>query len=89
MDAIHSSRVFGWIEQPDVPFPHVQVGEPSVGGSLSEHGATVGVPLNGNDRVVSEDEVRKEPSTSPGEEVHGAQRLPLMAAAGGGLPTLD
>lgn len=57
MDAIHSSRPGGWIEQPDVPLMHVQAGEPAVSGAGSQDGAGVGVPLDGADWLVAEDEV--------------------------------
>lgn len=57
MEAIHSSRPGGWIEQPDISFVHVQVGEPAIGGSLSQHGAAIGVVFDGADGVVSKYEV--------------------------------
>lgn len=57
MDAIHSSRVFGWIEQPNVALMHSQAGEPSFGRSLAEDGAAIGVEFDGSNWNVSEDEV--------------------------------
>jgi hypothetical protein len=60
MDAIHFSGVFGWIEQSDVAFPHVQFGKPSFGGSLSQDLAGISIPLNSDNWRVSEDEVGKE-----------------------------
>ena len=57
MDAIHSSRPGGWIEQPNVSLVHVQAGEPSVGGSLAEHSAAVWLPLDGADGLVAKDDV--------------------------------
>jgi hypothetical protein len=66
-DAIHSARPLGWIPQPHVSFVHVQVGEPSLVSSLPENGAAAGIDLDGADWLVSEDEVRKEPTSYPGE----------------------
>jgi hypothetical protein len=60
MDAIHSSGVFGWIKHPDVSFPHVQVWEPSFGGSFSQDLAGVSIPLNSDNWRVSKDEVGKQ-----------------------------
>jgi hypothetical protein len=57
MQAIHSARPRGWVEQPNVPLVHVQAGEPTVGGALSEHGAAVGVPLDGAHGLMSKNEV--------------------------------
>lgn len=57
MDAIHSSGVFGWIEQSDIPFPHSQIGEPSFGCALSEDLASVGFPFDGGDWGMSQNEV--------------------------------
>jgi hypothetical protein len=59
MDAIHSARVFGWIEQPDVSLVHPQAGEPSFVGSLPQDLAAVGIPLNSDNWRMSEDEVGK------------------------------
>jgi hypothetical protein len=64
MDAVHSSGVFGWIEQPDIPFPHVQSWEPSVCGSFSEDLAGVWLPFNSDNWLMSEDEVCEQSSTS-------------------------
>lgn len=46
MDAIHSSLVFGWIKQPNISFPHMQVWKPSVFCSLPQDLAAVFIPLN-------------------------------------------
>jgi hypothetical protein len=59
MEAIHSSRVFGWIEQPNVSLVHVQTGKPSIGGSLSQDLAAVGVPFDGGNGFMSENKVCK------------------------------
>jgi hypothetical protein len=67
MDAIHSARVFGWIEQPDIALVHAQAGEPSLSGSLSEHLAGVSVPLNSGNWRMSEDEVGEQSAASSGE----------------------
>lgn len=69
MDATHSSRVFGWIEQPNVALMHAQAGEPTVGGALPEHGAGVGIPFNSGNWLVPEDEIGKQPSATAGKEV--------------------
>jgi hypothetical protein len=63
-DAIHASRVFGWIEQPNVSLMHVQVGEPSLCSTFSEDLAAVSVPLNSGNWRVSEDEIGKESASS-------------------------
>jgi hypothetical protein len=67
MDAIHSSRVFGWIEQPYVAFVHAQAGEPSLCCSFAEDLAAVGVPLNSGNWRMSKDEVGKESAARSGE----------------------
>ena len=78
MDAIHSSRVFGWIEQPDVSFPHTQVGEPSLCGALSEHSAAVGVPFDGSDGFMSQNEVTQKPSSRSRKQVQRFHASPSM-----------
>lgn len=72
MDAVHDSGVLGWIEQSDVPLPHVQAWEPSLCGSFSQDSAGVWLPLNSDNWRVSEDEVSKEPSADASKEVHGS-----------------
>jgi hypothetical protein len=72
MDAIHSARVFGWIEQPNVSLMHSQPGEPSVVGSLSQDLAGVSVPLDSGNWRVSEDEVGEQSAAGSGKEVQGA-----------------
>ena len=67
MDAIHSSRIFGWIEQPNVAFVHMQVGEPAVCGSLAQDVAAVSIPLDGHNGSVSEDEISEQSATGSGE----------------------
>jgi hypothetical protein len=62
MDAIHSAGVLGWIEQSDIPFPHVQAGEPSVFGSLSEDVTGVSIPLNSDNWFMAEDKVGEHPA---------------------------
>lgn len=57
MQAIHAAGVFGWVEQPDITFVHPHAGEPSIGGTGSQDGAGVGVPLDGKDGGMSEDEI--------------------------------
>jgi hypothetical protein len=59
-DAIHASRVFGWIEQPNISFVHVQVGEPSLCGALAQDLAAVSVPFDSGNWRVSEDEIGKQ-----------------------------
>jgi hypothetical protein len=72
MDAIHASGVFGWVEQPNVALPHPQAGEPSVCGSFSQDLAGVGLPLDGHNGSVSEDEVAEQSAAGSGKEVHGS-----------------
>ena len=69
MQAIHSSLVLGWIEQPNVSLVHAQAGEPSIGGTFSEDSAAVGVKFNCSDGGVAEDEVTKKSPTGAGEEM--------------------
>jgi hypothetical protein len=57
MDAIHSAGVFGWVEHPHVSFVHAQAWKPSICCPLSQDGAGVGVPLDGDDWGVSKNEV--------------------------------
>lgn len=57
MYAIHSSRVAGRVELPDIPFVDVQSGEPPIGGALSEHATGVGIPFNGKHWRMAEDEI--------------------------------
>ena len=70
MDAIHSAGVLGWIEQPNVPFPHSQAGEPPFGGSFSKDLAGVWLPLNSDNWPVPENEVCKQSTADSGEKVH-------------------
>jgi hypothetical protein len=67
MDAIHSARVFGWIEQPNVSLVHSQAGEPSIVGSLAQDLAGVSVPLDSSNWRVSEDEVGEESTAGSSE----------------------
>jgi len=67
MDAIHFSGVFGWIEQPNVSFQHMQVGKPSVCGLFSQDLAGIGIPLNSDNWGVTEDEIGKQSSSNSGE----------------------
>jgi len=67
MDAIHASGVFGWIEQPNVSFPHMQSGKPSVCGSFSQDLADIGIPLNSDNWGVTEDEIGEQSSPDSGE----------------------
>lgn len=69
-DEIHSAGVRGWIEQPDISLVHVQTGEPSLCGSLSEDSAAVLVVFNSNNWGVPEDAVGEQSASSPGKEVH-------------------
>lgn len=79
MDAVHASGVFGWIEQPDVPFPHSQAGEPSFCGSFSQDLAGVGFPLNSDNWRVSEDEVCKQSATGSSKQMARSEHvLPMM-----------
>jgi hypothetical protein len=55
MQAIHSSGVFGWIEQLDVSDMHVHIGEPFW--SLCESFCGVSFPLDGEYRYVSKNEI--------------------------------
>jgi len=59
MDAIHSSFPVGCRKHPNVSLEHLQVREPSFGGSLPEDLATVGVPFDGAYGFMSENEVCK------------------------------
>ncbi len=68
-DAIHSATPRGWIEQPHVPLVHVQAGEPPLVAPLSEHGAAIGVGLDGTDGFMSKNEICKESATGSGKEV--------------------
>jgi len=72
MDAIHASRVVGWIEQPDIAFVHSQAGEPSFFRSLSEDLAGVSVPLNSGNWRMSEDEVGEQSAAGTSKEVEGS-----------------
>jgi hypothetical protein len=67
MDAVHDSGVLGWIEQSNVPFPHMQTGEPSFGGSFSQDLAGVWLQLNSDNWPVSEDEIGQESPADSGE----------------------
>ncbi len=67
MDAIHFSGVLGWIEQSDISFPHMQVGEPSFCCSFAEDTAGIGIPLNSDNWIMSEDEVGKESASDAGK----------------------
>ena len=67
MDAIHFSGVLGWIEQSNVPFPHVQSWEPSFFCSFAQDLAGVWLPLNSDNWTVSKDEVCKQSTSNPGE----------------------
>ena len=67
MDAIHSAGVFGWIEQPNVSFVHVQPGEPTFSGSLAQDLAGVPVPLNSDNWLVPEDKIGKESAAGSGK----------------------
>lgn len=69
MDTIHDSGVFGWIEQSDVSFPHMQAGEPSFFGSFSQDGAGVSIPLNSDNWLMSENEVCEHPAADSREQV--------------------
>lgn len=69
-DEIHASRVFGWIEQPNVSLVHVQVGEPSLCGSLPKDSAAVLVVFNSDNWGVPEDEVGEQSAAGSSEEVH-------------------
>jgi len=75
MDAIHSADVFGWVEQPNVSFVHLQAGEPSFCGSFPQDSAAIFVPLNSDNWLVSEDEVGKQSASGPGKEVHGSEHF--------------
>jgi hypothetical protein len=57
MNAIHSSFVWTEINGSDIPFDDFKAGEPSICGPLSQDGAGVGVPLDGDDGGVSKNEV--------------------------------
>jgi hypothetical protein len=85
MQAIHSAGVPGWIEHPHVSFVHVQTGEPCLGGSLAQDGAAVGIPLDGADGLMAEDEVGEESAAGAGEEVEGLEHdiIPPPAARRG------
>lgn len=67
MNAVHASGVFGWIEHPNVSLVHVQAGEPSVCGALSQDLACVGIPFDGDDGLVSKDEVGEQSASSASE----------------------
>ncbi len=79
-EAIHAARPRGWIEQPNVSLVHVQAGEPAIGGALAQDGAAIGVPLDGADGLVSEDEVRQEATTCSSEEMDGSHGITAPAA---------
>ena len=57
MEAIHSPRPVGWIEQPNVSLVHMQAGEPAVFGSGAQCRAAVRVPLDCEHWFVPNDEV--------------------------------
>ena len=82
MDAIHAPGVFGWIEQPDVDFVHVQVVEPSVIGARSQHSAAMPVVFDGSNGVVSKDEVGEQSDAGSGKQVQGSHEpLTLFPSA--------
>jgi len=76
MQAIHSSRVFGWVKQPGVDFVHAQAWEPSIGNAGAEDGAGVGVPLDCGDGGVAEDEIGIEAAAGAAEEMEGPHITP-------------
>ncbi len=78
-DAIHSSRVVGWIEQPNVSLVHVQAGKPSLCGSLPEDLAAVSVPLNSGNWRVSKDEIGKQSAACSSEQVESSHRVNCAA----------
>jgi hypothetical protein len=67
MDAIHDALVLEWIKQSDISFPHMQSGEPSVCGSLSQNSAGVFVPLDCDNWLVSKDKVGKQSASNARE----------------------
>ena len=69
MDAIHFSFPVGCVEHPNVSLEHVQAGKPSFDGSLSEDLATIGVPFNSDNWLMSENKVGEESATCSGEKV--------------------
>jgi hypothetical protein len=69
MDAIHFSFPVGCVEHPNVSLEHLQVWEPSFGGSFPEDLATVGVPFDGADGIMSENKVGEESTAGPGEQM--------------------
>jgi hypothetical protein len=71
MQAIHSAGVVGWIEQPNVAFVHAQLGEPSVGGALSQDSAAVWIKFNCSDWGVAEDKIGEQSAACAGKEVEG------------------
>lgn len=82
MNAIHSSLPLGWIEQPYVSLMHMQAGEPSVLGPLSEHGAAVGIPFHSQYWSVSQYEVGQESATGAGKKVSCSHVTPPPSADG-------
>jgi hypothetical protein len=67
MDAIHFSGVFGWIEHSNVPFPHMQAGEPSFCGSFSQDSTGIGFPFHSDNWLMSENEIGKQSAADSGE----------------------
>lgn len=72
MQAIHSTGVFGWVEQPDVSFVHPQAGKPAVSGAGSENLAGVGIPLDGKDGDMSKDKVGVDSAAAASKEMTGS-----------------
>lgn len=68
------------VEGSDIAFVDMQSGEPSLGASLAQHGAGVGIPFNGADGGMADDEIGKQSTAAASEEVHGSHGLPIPLA---------
>ncbi|OGO33105.1 MAG: hypothetical protein A2Z03_02250 [Chloroflexi bacterium RBG_16_56_8] len=67
---MYLSRVFGWIEHPNVSLVHPQVGEPAFGGAFSQDSAGVWLPLDCANWIVSDNEVGKQSASASSKKVH-------------------
>jgi hypothetical protein len=53
----------------------LQSGKPSIGGSLSQYGATVGVEFDGADWLMAKDAVCEQSASGSGKKVQGSESI--------------
>lgn len=83
MEAIHSALVLGWAEQAGISLVHAQTGEPAVKVAGSEDAAGVGVPFDGEDGGMTEDEIGVYSAPSTGKKVPCSHGFLSMIRGGG------